>query len=140
MKTDQTYLYEQCIGHGWSGGYCDVREGSTQGNGNTAVEAPCTPCSEARQPLHSSLHALLLLWPGKPEKTWGTRQVVRLSGCCCDSRIGGGKSSRESGCSQISPSISGGCPDRKLLISHAVSIEVNGIRSSQGCSHLAEIF
>lgn len=31
-------------------------------------------------------------------------------------------------------------PDRKLLVPHAVSLEVNGIRSSHGCSHLAEAF
>lgn len=67
-------------------------QSTMEGSGFTPALCPVPrsivkPPSEARQTPHSSLHAMLLLCPGKPAKSWGMRQLMRSLGCCCHSRI-----------------------------------------------------
>lgn len=104
------------------------------------VPGPYAPGSEARQPQHSSM---LLLRPAKPAETWDTREVVRLMGFCCHSRVWR-KTEQQS--LWLLPGITRHLRrlprqnEKKSSHSPSVSIAVKAIGNSQGCFHLAETF
>lgn len=73
---------------------------------------PCLLCSCPR-PLHTlpwsqaqATACRAVLCPGKPAQTWGRTRLMRLSGCCCHSRVWGEGKAADPGCSQVSPGIS----------------------------------